>query len=88
MIHFVLYFVLILVTLVGFKKQYFHRGFTYHPISFALISVVSFSVFNEILHKVVATRSFEWNDIFANCLGILVGFLCFRMIYGKRLFNA
>ncbi|TXC85054.1 hypothetical protein FRX97_00075 [Luteibaculum oceani] len=85
-IHFTLYFIFTLVTIIGVKKEYIHGGFRYHPIVFSLVLVITFSCLTEILQNWVVDRNFEWMDILANMSGILAGLTGFRVLYGKRLF--
>ncbi|MGB0165475.1 MAG: VanZ family protein [Luteibaculum sp.] len=88
LIHFLEYFILCLLVMVGFKKHYFYGGFNYHPNISAIVACVFFGCIIELLQNFVTTRSFEWKDILANNAGILAGVIVFRWIYGKRLFYA
>ncbi len=84
--HFLLYFILAITTLVGFKKHYYYGGFNLHPVLSALVCLILYGFLVELIQTFLDTRSFEWMDIMANNAGVLLGLITFRLIYGKRLF--
>jgi len=53
-----------------------------------IFSIFALSALIEILQAtVIASRAAEWYDLLANFLGLLAGYLAFRLVGSWRIFN-
>jgi len=50
-----------------------------HRVALTLLSLLAYGALIEILQSFTSTRSAEWLDLFADCLGILVGWVSIRL---------
>lgn len=84
--HVALFAVLVITSVVGFRKQVYIRGLRAYPrfwaVSFALVYGGLLEYYQGALF---VQRASDPVDFLANSLGVLVGLLSFRVIYGKEL---
>lgn len=71
--------------IVGFKKQINFGNLRYYGDVFVVLGLSIYSVFLEFLQGFLSIdRVFELQDIFSNLLGVLCGYLLFKMLYGVK----
>jgi len=87
-VHVFLFMLLSVSNLAGFTKQYKYRGFRFKPKYFVVISCTFLALATELFQSLVRFRTMELTDFLANLTGVLLGFLLFRLIYGKELWRA
>ena len=87
-VHLALFMLLSITNLGGFIKQYKYRGFRYKPKYFVAILCVTLALVTELFQSLVSLRTMELADFVANLTGVLLGYLLFRLIYGKELWAA
>ena len=66
--------------ILGFITQIQHK-----KIIFSFTFLFCVSIIFELLHLIIPNRAFELNDLFANCIGVILAFLIFNLI--KKLKN-
>jgi VanZ family protein len=83
-VHFSMYAPLCFVALMESRITRQHS--VYHIIIIVIILLLSGLI--EILQAtVVSSRAAEWSDVLANLMGLLFGYLAFRILGGFRLFR-
>ncbi len=79
-IHFIMYIplpILLWAVLIDFYPSYYHRG-----VALVIIFIISIilSTSTEILQKTTEFRQFEYLDLIANYLGVIIGLLSISII--------
>ena len=83
-VHIIMYASFGFVALMESRRTAKSRGFHF----FILLGILLASALIEVLQAtVVLSRGAEWVDILANFLGLLSGYMAFRIIGGWRLFR-
>lgn len=82
--HAFVYAILVLLLILGFKKQFKYSYIKYHAIAFSLAYSASYSIVLEFLQIFTYDRNFEISDIISNLCGCFLGFITFLIIYGKK----
>ena len=82
--HAFVYAILVILLIIGFKKQYKYSFLKYHAIGYALAWSVSYSIVLEFFQIFTTDRHFELSDINSNLCGCFLGFIAFFIIYGKK----
>lgn len=84
-VHAALFCILVLLLIVGFKRQYFSYRLRYYARSMSLVVGGFYGLLIEILQLITGTgRSFDWLDVIADLFGCFLGVIFFRLIYGKE----
>jgi hypothetical protein len=85
--HFGIFFVLILLVIYGFNKQYSSIKLRSNYIVFAFLSASLWAVITELVQLIlIQDRSFEFADIGADFVGVIAGIVFFLTIRRKILF--
>ncbi|MGB3619559.1 MAG: VanZ family protein [Catalinimonas sp.] len=79
--HLFVYAVLVLLTVVGFKKQHAYIRFRLRAVPYALLIAFVYGLVLEVIQSFIPSRHFEWYDLLANTAGCLLGALLFFFIY-------
>lgn len=79
--HFFFFSVLMMLTIIGFRKQYRYITLRNHAERGALIACVGFGASIEVIQSMIPGRSVEYEDIIANILGCLLGYGIYYLIY-------
>ena len=83
--HAFVFAVLVLLLIIGFKKQYSFRNLRHHAIKIATTFSILYGGLIELLQGwVFIGRSADPFDFLANTIGCFTGLLLFYMIYGKQ----
>lgn len=84
--HFGIFFILILLVIFGFYKQYFFAKLRSFYIRYAIVCSCSWAILTEIVQlTLTADRSFEYADIVADFIGIIIGTIVFLRFKDKIL---
>ena len=70
--HFIFFFYF---SILGFITQ-----IKYKKIIFSFTFLFCVSIIFELSHLIIPNRAFELNDLFANCIGVILAFLIFNLI--------
>ena len=71
--------------IVGFKKQIQFVNIRVHGDVFVVFGLSVYSIILEFLQGSLSfDRVFELQDIFSNLLGVLCGYLLFKLLYGVK----
>ncbi|BDD11303.1 hypothetical protein FUAX_37350 [Fulvitalea axinellae] len=73
--------VLTMLMIVGFKKQGKYQVLRYRAIPYTVGITLAYGLAIELLQSAVPGRGFEYLDLLANALGVLIGCVAFRLIY-------
>jgi VanZ family protein len=85
MVHFILYFVFTFSVFIAFKKVSYRSGMkATNRKAFGVALVLS--LITEGIQTVAIERTFDFNDLAANCFGIVIAGLVLRLILGKQIF--
>lgn len=84
-VHFFLFFIQGMLLLSGLKKQHYQSGLS-NSLQIAAGILVGAMLLSEGLQLKIADRYFDFRDLTADLLGIVVAFLVFRLIFGKDIF--
>jgi VanZ family protein len=79
--HLGIFSVLVILLIIGFKKQYDFRFLKTNAEKAALGLALIYGVVIEVLQIFVPGRGFEWFDVLANAMGIGLGYGIFYFIY-------
>ncbi|SDK66443.1 VanZ like family protein [Catalinimonas alkaloidigena] len=79
--HMFVFSVLVLLAIVGFKKQSQSLQLRLRATPVAILGSVAYGMLIEIIQSFIPERSFEWFDMLANSTGCLLGALAFFFIY-------
>lgn len=79
--HFFFFSVLMVLTIIGFRKQYQFISLRTHAERGALLACVGFGASIEVIQSMIPGRSVEYEDIIANILGCLLGYGIYYLIY-------
>ncbi|MCC5922052.1 MAG: VanZ family protein [Cyclobacteriaceae bacterium] len=79
--HIVMFAVLVFLLIVGFKKQYEFFFVRHYAVPFAIACGWIYGIVIEIAQHFIPGRGFEWNDIFADLIGCILGYLSFYLLY-------
>lgn len=86
LVHMGMFVILVVLLIVGFKKQYKHQTLRSRAISIALLFSFLYGIVIELLQAgVFPGRSADVNDVLANVIGAFLGVVLFRFIYGKEI---
>lgn len=84
--HIFVFAVLVLLMIVGFSKQYDFTFLKKNPVRYSLLYAFLLAFFIELAQKtIIAGRGFEFMDLLADSIGILLGWLAFFIIYKLEL---
>ena len=80
--HFIMYTLLALFWVIGFKRQDIYVGLRRYALQISILGGFSMSVIIEFMQEyVVESRSFEVLDLIANGIGCIFGIVLFKIIY-------
>ena len=79
--HVFVYAVLVLLTVVAFKKQRGDIRVRLRAVPYALLLGCVYGTVLEAIQSFIPSRTFEWYDLAANMAGCLLGALLFFFIY-------
>lgn len=83
--HMFVFAVLVLLLIIGFIKQYRFRQLRYIAVRTAVIIGIAYGALTELMQEFIfAGRSADVWDFAANTIGVLLGVIAFRLIYGKK----
>ncbi|PCH67426.1 MAG: VanZ family protein [Bacteroidetes bacterium] len=82
--HAFVYGILVVLLIIGFKKQFTYSQLKYNAILFALAISISYGIILELLQIFAKDRFVEVADITANFIGCILGFVFFFLIYGRK----
>ena len=86
LVHVGMFVVLVVLLIVGFRKQYNYQLLRSRAISVALLISFLYGIVIELLQAgVIFDRTADVNDVIANVIGAFLGVLLFRFIYGKEI---
>lgn len=88
LIHLSLFTILSITNLVGFTKQYRYRLMRFNTKLVVAMLCVILAVLTELFQSQIDDRTTQVADLIFNLLGIALGYLLFRLIYGKELWQA
>ena len=80
-VHAFMFGFLSLLLIVGLKKQSDYPLLRIYAEVVAIIVSAIYGVMIEVIQLVIPGRFFEWQDMLANTLGAIVGYLLFLLIY-------
>lgn len=84
-VHFILFFGCQLFLTVGMKKQSSFIKFRLKAPLYIFAIMLLISAFTEMLQAYLPIyRNSDWYDLLFNVLGLLSGWIAFRLIYGKQ----
>jgi len=84
-IHAFMFAVLVLLLIVGFKKQYSFIGLRYDSIKIAVIVAFIYGSLLEFFQEILFVERYsDWLDFTANSAGCLLGVAGFYLVYGKQ----
>lgn len=84
-VHFLMFFFWSIFQIVGFKKQIQFVNIRVHGDVFVVFGLSVYSIILEFLQGSLSfDRVFELQDIFSNLLGVLCGYLLFKLLYGVK----
>jgi glycopeptide antibiotics resistance protein len=87
-VHFLIFFFWTVFQIVGFKKQIQFQILRVHGDVYVIFGLSIYSIILEILQGYLSIdRVFELQDIFSNLLGVLCGYLLFKLLYGVKSFK-
>lgn len=69
----------------GFKKQHSYSIINYWYARYAMGFCLGYAILLEILHIILDSRTFEWQDILSNIIGCFFGLAAFYLIYRVEL---
>ncbi|MGK7392991.1 MAG: VanZ family protein [Candidatus Cyclobacteriaceae bacterium M3_2C_046] len=79
--HLGVFAILVLLALVGFIKQNRFTILQKHPVLMAMGFSTGYGILMEFTQSLVPQRSFEYDDMAANLMGVVSGYLAFYFIY-------
>jgi len=82
--HAFVYSILVVLLIIGFKKQFTYSKLKYNAILYALAISIFYGIVLELLQIFAKDRYVEVDDISANITGCILGFICFFLIYGRK----
>jgi VanZ family protein len=80
-VHFLLFCILVLLLIVGFKKQYTYDQVRSKAVPLAITIGVFYGVLIEVMQNFVDGRFMEFMDMVANTIGCGLGYGLFYLIY-------
>ena len=80
-VHFFLFSVLVLLSIIGFTKQYTFDKVRAKAVPYALILGIVYGILIEITQQAVPGRYMELMDVVANTIGCFMGYGMFYLIY-------
>lgn len=84
-VHFLMFFSWSIFQIVGFKKQIQFDNLRFYGDVYVVIGLSAYSVLLEFLQGYLSIdRVFELQDIFSNLLGVLSGYMLFKLLYGVK----
>lgn len=84
-VHFLMFFSWSLFQIIGLKKQIQFENLRFHGDVYVIFGLSIYSIFLEFLQGYISVdRVFELQDIFSNLLGVLCGYLLFKLLYGVK----
>lgn len=84
--HIIMYFIFVLMLIVGLKKQYTYRQFRYNAVKYAFTIGFIYGLIIEVLQEIIIfDRNTEITDIWANTIGCVIACIVFFVIYGRKL---
>lgn len=83
-VHFILFGILMFLTLKGLVKQKNISTFNYNPYIVSFAFCLFYGIFIEFLQLYIPGRSFSSYDIMANSAGILTSYFFFYFIYERK----
>ena len=88
-VHAIMFGVLSMSLLIALRRQSRYQTLRKKALLISCCFAISYGVAIEILQYFLATgRIAEFQDIFANTVGCVLGICFFRLVYGKALFRA
>ncbi|MFH0867060.1 MAG: VanZ family protein [Bacteroidota bacterium] len=83
--HSVIFGILVLLLIIGFTKQHSFIYLYYHAKYIAVVFVMFYGGFTELLQMLIFTeRKADLMDFVANAIGCILGLAAFYFIYGSK----
>ena len=84
-VHAILFGLFSFCTMVGLTKQFQFSMSSSNVVLITVVFSILYGVSIELFQGyLLSDRSFEWLDVFADVSGVMIGYLAFRLVVGKK----